>query len=118
MTENQSSNEIRTVCNTGKTRAWRNNVGTAKINGMIVRFGIPGPGGSDLIGLHSMTITPEMVGKRVAVFLAIECKSSTGKPSSDQIAFIEYIQAVGGLAGVARSGEEALNLISNFQPTP
>jgi VRR-NUC domain len=118
MTENQNSNAIRTACNTGKTRAWRNNIAKLQVRGYWVNFGIPGPGGSDLIGIHSLTITPEMVGKRVAVFLAIEVKSDTGKPSTDQLAFLDFITAMGGIAGVARSADEALSIISNYQPIP
>lgn len=118
MKESQIQNEIRAACNTGKTRAWRNNIGSAVIHGGRVTFGIPGPGGSDLIGMHSMTITPEMVGGRVAVFTAIECKSAKGKPTAEQASFINFVSAMGGIAGVARSSDEALNLISNFTPCP
>tara|TARA_R110000868_G_scaffold271838_1_gene531159 strand:- start:3139 stop:3492 length:354 start_codon:yes stop_codon:yes gene_type:complete len=114
-TENQNSNEIRTVLNTGRTRAFRNNIAKLQVHGRWVNFGIPGAGGSDLIGMHSMTITPAMVGKRVAVFLAVEVKSDEGKPSQDQLAFIEFVQAMGGIAGVARSGDEALNLITEYE---
>ena len=114
--EATTSNEIRAVLNTGKTRAFRNNIAKLQVRGQWVNYGIPGSGGSDLIGLHSLTITPAMVGKRVAVFLAVEVKSDTGKATSDQLAFIEFVKAMGGIAGVARSSDEALNLISNFNP--
>jgi len=118
MTENQSSNEIRTALNTGKTRAFRNNIARINHQGRWINFGIPGAGGSDLIGFHSLTITPDMIGKRVAVFLAVECKSSKGKPTTDQTAFIEFIKASGGIAGVANSAESALNIISEYKPCP
>ena len=118
MTENQVSNEIRAACNTGKTRAWRNNVAKINHQGRWLNFGIPGPGGSDLIGCHSLTITPEHVGKRIAVFVAIECKSPTGKPTAEQTAFIEFIAAMGGIAAVARSADEALSIIQNYKPCP
>jgi hypothetical protein len=116
MTENETSNEIRAVLNTGKTRAFRNNIARINHQGRWINFGIPGQGGSDLIGFHTLTITPEMVGKRVAVFLAVECKSSKGKPTSEQTAFIEYVQSAGGIAGVANSGESALNIITQYKP--
>ena len=117
MSEIKNQNEIRQGLNTANTRAWRNNVGFAKINGRPVNFGIPGKGGSDLIGLHSFTIQPEHVGKQVAVFLAIECKSATGKPTKEQTNFINYIKSVGGIAGVARSIEDAEKIIQCYNST-
>lgn len=116
--ENENSNEIRAALNTGKNRAWRNNIAKLQVRGRWVNFGIPGPGGSDLIGIHSLTITPDMIGKRVAVFTAIEVKSDTGNPTGDQLAFIDFISAMGGIAGVARSADEALAIISNYTPKP
>jgi len=99
-------------------RAWRNNIAKIKVRGRWINYGIPGPGGSDLIGLHSMTIQPHHVGKRVAVFMAIEVKSPTGKPSPDQLAFIDFLTAMGAIAGVARSADEALAIISTFNAQP
>ena len=121
MTENQVSNEIRAALNSGKTRCFRNHTGKVqcKRTGHWHAFGLPSSGGgSDLIGCHSMTITPEHVGKRIAVFVAIECKSPTGKPTAEQTAFIEFIAAMGGIAAVARSADEALAIIQNYKPCP
>lgn len=118
MKENETSNEIRAVLNTGKTRAFRNNIARINHQGRWINFGIPGKGGSDLIGFHTLTIKPDMVGKRVAVFLAVECKSSKGKLTSEQTAFIEYVKSSGGIAGVANSAESALNIITQYQPCP
>lgn len=64
-------------------------------------------GGSDLIGWRSITITPNIVGQRVAVFSAIEVKSATGRVSNEQQAFIDAVNDAGGYAGVARSIEDA-----------
>lgn len=114
-TESEVSNEIRAALNTRENRAWRNNIAKIQVRGRWINYGIPGPGGSDLIGMHSMTIQPHHVGKRVAVFMAIEVKSPTGKPSPEQVAFIEFVNEHGGIAGVARSAEEALTIISNYQ---
>lgn len=70
-------------------------------SGSFIRYGVGSPGGSDLIGL-----TP--TGK----FMAIEVKNKTGRPSAAQLQFIEAVRAKGGIAGVCRSPEEALNLIN------
>ncbi len=93
-------------------RLFRNNIGTAKYKGgRRVKYGICNPGGSDLIGWRIKTITPEMVGRRVAMFLAIETKTKKGRPSKKQLNFICRVLAAGGLAGVARDTDQALNII-------
>ena len=71
-------------------------------------------GSSDLIGWMPVEITPEMVGKKVAIFTAIEVKTKSGRVSADQVNFIEKIQEAGGIAGVARSEEDAINLLNTF----
>lgn len=68
-------------------------------------------GSSDLIGWTEVTITPDMVGKRVAVFTAIECKTATGRAKPEQLNFIRAVQSAGGYAGVARTPEDARNII-------
>lgn len=81
-----------------------------------VDFGLHA-GASDLIGFRSVTITPDMVGQTVAVFAAVEVKAPGGKhPVSDeQRTFIEAVTRAGGLAGVARSPEQA-RLILGLAP--
>lgn len=74
------------------------------------RTGVP-PGYSDATGWHSVEITPDMVGRRVAVFVALECKSDTGRPTREQLAFIAAVRAAGGIAGICRSSEEAEALL-------
>ena len=56
-------------------RLFRNNCGALKdADGRLIRYGVANPGGSDLIGWRSLTVTPDMVGRKLAVFLAIEVK--------------------------------------------
>jgi len=69
-------------------------------------------GSSDLIGFKSIEITPEMVGKSVAVFLACEVKTISGKATPEQINFIEMVNKNGGIGIIARDEEEAFNLIN------
>ena len=47
-----------------------------------------------------------MAYPRGKIMFAIECKSSTGKLSPDQIKFKEYFEASGGLYIVARKAED------------
>lgn len=114
MKESEIQNQIRISCNKGNTRLWRNNIGEAKTKYGVVRYGIPGVGGSDLIGFKTITIKPEHIGKNIAVFAAVECKSPKGKPSQEQINFIKYIRESGGLAGIARSTEEAKSILKEL----
>jgi len=59
-------------------------------------------GSSDLIGMKSVTITPDMVGKTMAVFTAIEVKTPTGKISPEQVNFLNMVQKMGGLGIICR----------------
>lgn len=73
--------------------------------------GLSAPGSSDLIGLKRVTITPEMVGKTVAVFTAIEVKAgSSVRP--DQVAFLGKVLRYGGIAGVAYCVDDAVKLLA------
>ena len=84
--ETALQNEIRLAVGKLKdTRIFRNNVGM--ING--VQFGLC-VGSSDLIGFKSVTITPEMVGQKVAIFTAIEVKTESGKVSERQPSLLKW----------------------------
>jgi hypothetical protein len=112
MTENEIQADILAACNHGLIRLWRNHSGRVQCarTGQWHTFGIPGKGGSDLIGIKKTLITPEMVGQTLAVFLAIEVKSATGSPTAEQTAFLKYINNSGGLAGIARSTQDAISI--------
>lgn len=111
MSEQSIQQNIRVQLGHGDVRLWRNNTGCLKDQqGRFVRFGLA-TGSSDLIGLRKVTITPDMVGQEVGVFCAVEVKSPTGKPTAEQLRFIQCVRGFGGFAGVARSVEEAANII-------
>lgn len=79
---------------------WRQNVGTLKnAAGIPIRFGLC-VGSSDLIGIAPC-------GR----FLAVEVKTAKGKPTPEQERFIAAVRAKGGIAGIARSPEDALDLL-------
>lgn len=101
-----------TLCR-GATRLWRNNVGVLlDRNGRPVAYGLGSEGGralpgtSDAIGLHTITITADMVGRQVAVFVAIEAKD-LAQLTSPQRAFLLAVHRAGGIAGCARSVDDA-----------
>jgi len=82
---------------------WRNPVGAGRMDsGQYVKYGVCNPGGSDLIGLRSVTITPDMVGQRVAIFAAIESKSKNYRVSPPQRIFLNAISRAGGIAQIAK----------------
>jgi len=61
------------------------------------------PGMSDLIGWTPIEITPEMVGKTVAIYTAVETKTARGRASANQVNFIGAVNKSGGMAGIART---------------
>lgn len=63
---------------------------------------------SDLIGITSIVITPEMVGQRIGVFTAIEVKKEGWKYKGEkrelaQKNFIDFVLLKGGFAGFCAS---------------
>jgi hypothetical protein len=108
--EQSIQQHIRLTCSTGSTRLFRNNTGTLRDqHGRPVSFGLA-KGSADLIGWRTVTITPEMVGAQVAVFTSIEVKTPTGRVKPEQQQWLDAVQAAGGIAGVARSVEDALRI--------
>lgn len=65
-------------------------------------------GSSDLIGLKSITITQEMVGRRIAVFVAAEIKTDNGVVSTDQRNFLNMVNEAGGIGMVTKTPEDAV----------
>jgi hypothetical protein len=67
---------------------WRQNTGMARAGGRMVRFGLPGQ--ADISGL--------IRGTR----LEVECKSPTGRLTTEQRAFGDRVAKLGGIYIVAR----------------
>ena len=103
-------NKIRLAVGSGSVRLFRNNTGALlDMQGRLVKFGLC-KGSSDLIGFRSITITPDMVGQKIAVFSAIEVKDK-GKATVDQKNFINIINNAGGYAGVAKNVNDAKKIL-------
>ena len=128
MSEHITQQQILLAHGSGTVRLWRNNVGTGwagqatkvtagnrqaiaaslRPGDVVIRQGRPlhaglCVGSSDLIGYR--------VVDRVAQFVALEVKSATGRPTAQQVQFIDHINAVGGLAGIARSVDDAAAIL-------
>ena len=126
-TEAQLQAEIALAFNRGATRLYKNvggNFWTGKFVGFVngaaklagarrVKAGLV-TGSADRIGFHQITITPEMVGKTVAVFAAIELKTVDGSATPEQKQFLKVIQDMGGIAGIARSVDDVNIIFHNF----
>lgn len=107
MSETDTQRLIITNCSRGNVRLWRNNNGFGySPGGDPITYGL-GSGTSDLIGLRSLIITPELVGHRIAQFVACEVKSPRGKASDEQRNFLLLVSEKGGLAMLVRSVEDA-----------
>jgi hypothetical protein len=110
--EQSIQQHIRLACSQGAVRLWRNNTGTLRDqHGRPVQFGLC-KGSADLIGYRTITITPDMVGQQVAVFTSIEVKTATGRLRPEQQQWLDAVQAAGGIAGVARSVEDAQRIVT------
>ena len=91
MTEKQIQNSIVREFGTKPwLRIWRANVGVARINRRVVRFGVPGQ--ADLTGIL-------YDGRKIE----IEVKSATGRQTQDQKNFQAMIERFNGVYILARS---------------
>lgn len=87
-------------------RLFRNNVGRLRdARGQYVTYGLC-IGSSDLIGWTPVTITPEMVGRTVAVFTAIETKVGRRHATTEQARFLDAVRDAGGFATIAREATD------------
>ena len=113
MGESSIAAMIRLAVSALGSRVFRNNVGQYTDQaGHVIRYGVCNPGGADLIGWVRLVITPDMVGKTVAQFLALEVKTMSGRVKPAQQHFIDVVNAAGGRAAVVRSVEEAESILS------
>jgi len=75
-------------------------------------------GGSDIIGWTPVKITPEMVGRTVAVFTALEIKTARVPTTPEQARFVATVREAGGYAAVVRSVDEGLAALAPLPTTP
>lgn len=106
MSEMAVLRRILDACCRGPVRLWRNNTGALEDKtGRIVRYGLC-KGSSDLIGYRTVEVTPDMIGQRIAVFVALEVKDK-GRLTAEQAQFLRVVAEAGGIAAEVRSPEDA-----------
>jgi hypothetical protein len=85
--------------------AWRNNTGAIVLDRRLIRYGHPGS--SDILGiLDDRFRCPESGRSLAGVLLCVECKSPTGRQSTDQKLFERIVSGRGGVYVLARSDTE------------
>lgn len=84
---------------------WRNNIGVAPaLHGRgVIRFGVGGPGGADLIGIYR--------GR----FVAAEIKTTSGRQTEEQRTFQQLVTRLGGEYRVLRSVDDAHAWITDME---
>lgn len=93
-------------------RLFRNNVGMLEDKkGNKVRYGLC-RGSSDLVGWSFKVVTPSMVGKKIAIFTAVEAKAGRTKVTVEQQRFVDAVNKAGGIGIIAHSNGEALDLFN------
>lgn len=130
--EAYASQEVRKRASDWKARLYRNNSGCLKDeSGRPVRFGLGNESAKtnqlyktgDYVGWFPVTITPEMVGKTIAVFANIEVKAVgfTVKldynPNSREYAqnnFNNLVTSHNGIAGFAWDWQSLDGLVQDF----
>jgi hypothetical protein len=86
---------------------YRNNRGSIRLeSGGMLTYGVGPNGAADWLGYCTVTITPDMIGRTIAQFVAIEAKRPGEHASDDQQKFLTRVAVAGGIAGVAHSADE------------
>lgn len=130
--EEIASQEVLTRARQWKTRAYRNNSGALPSeNGRVVRFGLGNESKKsletyrtgDYVGFTPVVITPEMVGKTIAVFTNIECKAGDFVEKSiynpkqrehQQNNFNILVRSHGGIAGFACKWQDVDKMVFDW----
>ena len=109
-----------------KCKLMRNNAGSmTDKTGRVVRYGLGNVSkklwdnwkSSDLIGYTQVVITPDMVGRTVAVFTAVEVKLPSSPKDvryKAQEKFIQQVQADGGIGSIIKSVDELKEMFKDF----
>lgn len=96
--------------------AWRQHVGKYRAISnadQIISIGVPGM--ADCLAVVAVTVTPEMVGKKIGVAVAAEFKTATGKQAMAQKLWQHAFTQRGGVYRLVRSEADMLRLIDDVR---
>lgn len=103
---------------------FRNNIGVGIIGPMdklkaavrffkgsfrFIRFGLF-PGSGDRIGWRVVTITPDMVGQKIAQFLSVEIKTVVDRMSEEQKRWADAVRRDGGRAEIWKDTQKGIDI--------
>lgn len=77
-----------------------------------VNFGLV-KGSADGIGWHSVEVTEQMVGRKLAVFVSVEQKTPTGRATPEQKNWMEQVRKAGGIAIITKDPERVVEEFEN-----
>lgn len=130
--ESKASQDIELTAPKLGVRLLRNNNGACQdATGRLIRYGLGNTSkrvsdqikSSDFIGITPVVITPDMVGKTVGVFTAIEAKPEGFKVRAEynrksrewaQENFLQFVRDNGGFAGFCTSGKSLEHVINHY----
>lgn len=79
----------------------------------VIRAGVRGM--SDSLMIVGVTITPDMIGKRIGVAVGVEFKTEAGRQSDAQKRWQKAFEARGGVYRVVRSATDIVQLVENVK---
>lgn len=100
---------------------YRNDRGCAYRKGKPIYYGIPEPKrgkgkepesamkGGDRIGFKTIKVTPDMVGKNIAVFVNVEIKGPGDKAKEGQVRWHNFILQHGGISEIWKEDGEIIS---------
>lgn len=130
--EGKASLNVRLAANALGCRLYKNNSGVAyDASNRPVFFGLGNEGKKDdesirtpdWVGWMTVTITPDMVGKKIPIFAAIDAKKlgfsrktsyPVGTREYGQNKFFELVTGVNGVAGFATNAQDVKQLVTEF----
>ena len=70
-------------------------------------------GSADGVGCKSITITPDMVGQKIAAFVSVEQKTDIGEATDEQLIWYNNVRRAGGIAIITKDPERVVEEFEN-----
>lgn len=77
-----------------------------------------GEGSADTVGWKSVTVTQDMVGKKLAVFTSIEYKTAKGRAKEKQVNWHNAMKQAGAYSGFVRCEDDVDLILSGVYIEP